>query len=44
MKFNTFEIFRNRILSSEIQAMKGHMRVLLDKASHDDELIDGLMV
>lgn len=38
------DIFRNRIISSEMQALKGHMKVLLDKGAHDDELIEALMV
>lgn len=27
-----------------MQALKGHMKVLLDKGTHDDELIEALMV
>ncbi|XP_011446340.3 coiled-coil domain-containing protein 13 isoform X2 [Magallana gigas] len=34
---------RNQIISSEMQALKGHMKVLLDKGAHDDELIEALM-
>lgn len=35
---------RNRILSSELKALKTQIATLLDKGKHDNELVDALLV
>lgn len=35
---------RNKVLSTEIKALKSQISTLLDKGKHDDELVDVLLV
>lgn len=35
---------RNKVLSTEVKALKSQISTLLDKGKHDDELVDALLV
>ncbi len=35
---------RNKVLSTEVKALKSQISTLLDKGKHDDELVDVLLV
>lgn len=35
---------RNKVLSTEVKALKSQISTLLDKGKHDDELVNALLV